>query len=117
MASSYVTGRPFYPEPNPLGPPVDGIRRSCGRMSPDNPRCQEGSDHERVSRTACLASSRLYGRGEGFVFAVHGEQRPDTVRSLCRGVGMTGGRAQYDIVFLSGSFSLGLPECILRRVQ
>ena len=62
-------------------------------------------------------STILYNRGEGFVTAIHGEQRPQTVRSLGGGVGMMGGRAEFDIVFLSGSFSRRLPECILRGVQ
>lgn len=62
-------------------------------------------------------STNLYNRGVGFVTAIYGEQRPDTVRSLSGGVGMMGGRAEYDIVFLSGSFSRRLPECILRGVQ
>jgi len=62
-------------------------------------------------------STNLYNRGEGFVIAIHGEQRPDTVRSLGGGIGMMGGRAEFDIVFLSGSFSRRLPECILRGVQ
>ena len=62
-------------------------------------------------------STNLYNRGEGFVTAIHGEQRPGTVRSLGGGVGMTGGGAEFDIVFLSGSFTRRLPECILRGVQ
>ena len=62
-------------------------------------------------------STILYNRGEGFVTAIHGEQRPQTVRSLGGGVVMMGGRAEFDIVFLSGSFSRRLPECILRGVQ
>jgi len=62
-------------------------------------------------------STRLYNRGEGFVTAIHGEQQPGTVRSFGGVVGMMGGRAEFDIVFLSGSFSRRLPECILRGVQ
>lgn len=62
-------------------------------------------------------STNLYNRGEGFVTAIHSEQRPGTVRSLGGGVAMTGGGAEFDIVFLSGSFTRRLPECILRGVQ
>lgn len=59
-------------------------------------------------------STRLYDRGEGFVFAVHDDPRPAPLRPVLGGFAQTGGRQTYDIVFLSGSFTLRLPEAILR---
>ena len=58
-------------------------------------------------------STRLYDRGEGFVFAVHDDPRPAPLRPVLGGFAQTGGRQTYDIVFLSGSFTLRLPEAIL----
>ena len=59
-------------------------------------------------------STRLYNRGEGFVFAVHDDLRPAPLRPVLGGFAQTGGRQTYDIVFLSGAFTLRLPEAILR---
>lgn len=61
--------------------------------------------------------TNLYGRGRGVVVAIHGEQAPETVKSLARGVIMSGGNASFDIVFSDGSESKKLPEAILRGVQ
>lgn len=61
-------------------------------------------------------SSSLYSRGRGVVYAIHGEQSPDTVRRI-GGVLNVGGEAEYDIVFECGVESKLLPECILRGVQ
>lgn len=58
----------------------------------------------------------LYNRGLGTVFAIHGDQAPATVGSVC-GVIRTGGRASSDIVFDQGSKSMQLPETILHGVQ
>lgn len=77
---------------------------------------QAVTDHAPIA-VGTRVSTILYNRGEGFVFAVHGEQSPQSVRSLHRSVGMSGGRAEFDIVFFSGGLSLRLPECILRGVQ
>ncbi len=60
--------------------------------------------------------TNLYNRGNGTVFAIHGEQAPETVGSIC-GIIRFGGRASFDIVFDQGSMSKQLPECILRGVQ
>lgn len=59
-------------------------------------------------------STRLYDRGEGFVFAVHDDPQPASLRPVLGGFAQTGGRQTYDIVFLSGAFTLRLPEAILR---
>lgn len=59
----------------------------------------------------------LYNRGFGTVFAICGEQRPETVRLLGGGIGVEGGgSAVFDVVFDCGSFSRRLPECILRSL-
>lgn len=58
----------------------------------------------------------LYNRGLGTVFAIHGEQAPKTIGSVC-GIVRTGGRASFDIVFDQGSRSMQLPEAILHGVQ
>jgi hypothetical protein len=54
--------------------------------------------------------------GSGNVHAIHGAQRPETVRSV-GGVIAIGGRADFDIVFSNGTESKRLPECILYGVQ
>ncbi|MBI0538721.1 hypothetical protein D9599_24485 [Roseomonas sp. KE2513] len=59
-------------------------------------------------------STQLYDRGEGFVFAVHDDPRPGSLRPVLGGFAQTGGRQTYDIVFLSGAFTLRLPEAVLR---
>ena len=59
-------------------------------------------------------TTRLYDRGEGFVFAVHDDPIPGPLRPVLGGFAQTGGRQTYDIVFLSGSSILRLPEAILR---
>jgi hypothetical protein len=58
----------------------------------------------------------LYGGRDGTVFAIQGEQRPETIRDLC-GIGYSGGAATFDIVFDDGSVSRRLPEAIAHSVQ
>ncbi len=58
----------------------------------------------------------LYGGRDGIVYAVHGEQSPDSIRTL-GGVVATGGRAMFDIVFEDGTISRMVPECIVHGVQ
>ncbi len=60
--------------------------------------------------------SCLHGGRKGVVHAIHGEQRPETVRSV-GGIIAIGGEADFDIVFSSGTESKRLPECILYGVQ
>ncbi|HHH1368289.1 TPA: LPD29 domain-containing protein [Yersinia enterocolitica] len=61
--------------------------------------------------------TNLYQRGRGVIYAIHGEQAADSVMSFGGGIVVSGGRAEFDIVFESGSISKRLPECILRGVQ
>jgi hypothetical protein len=59
--------------------------------------------------------SGLYGGKYGCITVIHGEQRPQSCESIGRGVGVTGGNATIDIVWLNGQESLGIPESLLRR--
>lgn len=59
----------------------------------------------------------LYNRGMGTIYAIHGEQSPQTVRSLGGGIITSGGKAEFDIVFDDGGMTSRLPECILLGVQ
>jgi Large polyvalent protein associated domain 30/Large polyvalent protein associated domain 29 len=61
--------------------------------------------------------SGLYGGRNGYIFGIHGEQKPQSVGSVFGGVMRVGGNAHFDIVFENGSESLRLPECILHGVQ
>lgn len=58
----------------------------------------------------------LYGGQHGTVYAIHGQQQPETIRSLC-GIGYSGGAATFDIVFDDGTISRRVPEAIARGVQ
>lgn len=59
----------------------------------------------------------LYNRGMGTIYAIHGEQSPESVRSLGGGIITSGGKAEFDIVFDDGGMTSRLPECILLGVQ
>lgn len=52
--------------------------------------------------------------GHGIVFAVHGVQVPETVRTIGGGVGVSGGNARLDVVFSNGSISRQLSEALVR---
>ena len=51
--------------------------------------------------------------GTGIVFDIHGAQLPESVQKLGR-VGVTGGNARVDVVFLSGRISHNLSEALVR---
>lgn len=61
--------------------------------------------------------TNLYAKGFGSVYAIHGDQQPQTIRSLAGGAMVTGGRASFDIVFDNGTTSAQLPESILHGIQ
>ena len=54
----------------------------------------------------------LYNKGVGVVCAIHGSQRPDTIKSVLGGVGISGGNASVDIVFADGTMFKNSPEGI-----
>lgn len=64
------------------------------------------------TRVHCL----LYGGKDGVIYAIHGEQRPQTVSSIASVI-MIGGNAYFDIVWENGTESMQVPESILRSVQ
>lgn len=64
-----------------------------------------------------VISTNLYSRGRGVVYGIHGEQKPESIISFGGGVVVSGGSAEFDIAFESGSLTKKLPECILRGVQ
>ncbi|HDL6960593.1 TPA: hypothetical protein PXM37_004237 [Yersinia enterocolitica] len=45
----------------------------------------------------------MYQRGRGAIYAIYGEQAADNVISLDGGMVVSVGRAEFDIVFESGS--------------
>lgn len=51
--------------------------------------------------------------GKGIIFAIHGVQVPESVRSM-GGVGVAGGNAHVDVVFSNGHVSRHLSECLVR---
>lgn len=61
------------------------------------------------TRVHCI----LYGGKDGVVYKVHGEQRPETIRSVMGGAVTMGGNAHFDIVWERGTVSLKIPESIL----
>ncbi len=63
-----------------------------------------------------VVSTNLYNLGRGVVYAIHGEQKSSSERSLS-GVVSHGGNATFDIAFESGHISRALPECILHGRQ
>ena len=62
------------------------------------------------TRVACS----LPYAGVGIVFDIHGAQLPESVQSLQRGVGVRGGNARLDVVFLNGTISRNLSEALVR---
>ena len=64
------------------------------------------------TRVHCI----LYGGKDGVVYAIHGEQKPETVTSLASVV-MMGGNAHFDIVWENRTESFGIPESIIHSVQ
>ncbi|GBQ81718.1 LPD29 domain-containing protein [Asaia bogorensis] len=69
------------------------------------------SDTAHTLEVGTMVSTGLYGRGIGYITAIYGEQKPETIE---RFLGCAiGGQAEFDIVFEYGGRSMNLPECIL----
>lgn len=64
------------------------------------------------TRISCI----LHWAGRGIVYAIEGEQQPETVR-IVGGVMHSGGRASFSVVFDNGAISKAVPESIIRGVQ
>jgi hypothetical protein len=58
----------------------------------------------------------LYGGKDGIIFEIHGEQHPETIKTLGGGCMVMGGSASFDIVF-EDHISRGVPESIVHGVQ
>lgn len=74
-----------------------------------------------ISTQTLVIGTRVYCAlhycGAGIVYAIHGEQRPDTVQTFMGGAGVSGGSARVDVVFANGHQSRALPESIVRGIQ
>lgn len=74
-----------------------------------------------INQTRIVVGTRvrcaLHYCGEGIVVGIHGDQRPETVRTFLGGAGVSGGRATFDVVYLNGSRSERVPEAIVRGIQ
>ena len=60
--------------------------------------------------------SGLYGGREGIVYAIHGDQQPESIHTIL-GCMQAGGNATLDVVFENGTVSPQIPESIIRGVQ
>lgn len=60
--------------------------------------------------------TNLYNLGKGVIVNIHGEQKPQSIKCMYN-VMVTGGNAEFDIVFFNGNKTNRLPESILHGVQ
>lgn len=60
--------------------------------------------------------TNLYNLGKGVIVNIHGEQKPQSIKNRYN-VMVTGGNAEFDIVFFNGNKTNRLPESILHGVQ
>ena len=60
--------------------------------------------------------TNLYNLGKGVIVNIHGEQKPQSIKNMYN-VMVTGGNAEFDVVFFNGNKSNRLPESILHGVQ
>lgn len=60
--------------------------------------------------------TNLYHLGKGVIVNIHGEQKPQNIKKMYN-VMVTGGNAEFDIVFFNGNKTNRLPESILHSVQ
>ncbi|WP_272662658.1 LPD29 domain-containing protein [Providencia sp. PROV111] len=60
--------------------------------------------------------TNLYNLGKGVIVNIHGEQKPQSIKNMYN-VMVTGGNAEFDIVFFNGNKTNRLPESILHSIQ
>lgn len=60
--------------------------------------------------------TNLYHLGKGVIVNIHGEQKPQNIKNRYN-VMVTGGNAEFDIVFFNGNKTNRLPESILHGIQ
>lgn len=63
-----------------------------------------------------VVHTNLYNLGKGVIVNIHGEQKPESIKNMYN-VMVTGGNAEFDIVFFNGDRTNRLPENILHGVQ
>lgn len=63
-----------------------------------------------------VVHTNLYNLGKGVIVNIHGEQKPENIKNMYN-VMVTGGNAEFDIVFFTGDRTNRLPENILHGVQ
>ena len=62
-------------------------------------------------------SCGFHWAGRGIVYAIHGEQNPQSIKTLAGGAIVSGGRASFDVVFDNGHDLRQVSEAIIRGVQ
>ena len=60
--------------------------------------------------------TNLYHLGKGVIVNIHGEQKPKSIKNR-HNIMVTGGNAEFDIVFFNGNKTNRLPESILHSIQ
>ncbi|MGV2933655.1 LPD29 domain-containing protein [Providencia sp. AGC89] len=60
--------------------------------------------------------TNLYNLGKGVIVNIHGEQKTQSIKNMYN-VMVTGGNAEFDIVFFNGNKTNRLPESILHGIQ
>lgn len=75
-----------------------------------------GDEYKGSLRIGQRIHSALYGGRDGIVYAIKGEQCPNTIKRL-GGVIATGGNALFDIIYEDGTESPRVPEAILHGPQ
>lgn len=63
-----------------------------------------------------IVGTRVHCILYGVIYAIHGEQKPETV-SCIASVVLTGGNAEFDIVWENGTESLRISEALIHSVQ
>lgn len=85
----------------------------CTVSSPPEPVADPVAIHNHLAvgtRVHCL----LYGGMDGIIYNIRGEQKPETISQIGRGVGVMGGNAHFDIVFTGGrAHTSSVPEAIV----
>ncbi len=63
-----------------------------------------------------IVYTNLYNLGKGVIVNIHGKQKPESIQNI-HDIMVTGGNAEFDIVFFNGEKTQRLPECILHGIQ
>ncbi|WP_272689610.1 LPD29 domain-containing protein [Providencia sp. PROV033] len=63
-----------------------------------------------------IVYTNLYNLGKGVIVNIHGKQKPESIQNI-HDIMVTGGNAEFDIVFFNGEKTQRLPESILHGIQ